>query len=308
MDLNRRNFLTGTGLVAAGSLMGTSSAMAAYNQAAPASPNPLSNGNLLHDSKFATEGFKRYKNLHPAGLVIGRDIGIVNNPAGVGSPVAYFDSSAGLTHGNAYPRASVEAPARAYATAHGNTKSIYLHYSRLYIPKSSAMSEASQWSAFMGVHGAPWIGASRTGLMLLFNPKTGNHYLRMGDDPSLLKESDTIVPLDKWVGFLVAFNYNYAKNGGWIQFFMNTTGSTRSGWRRVPVKGKIGKVSEDVISSEEGEGWFLDKNTPAATPRVGTYGSHPMKLYVSEHRFGRTVRSVLGRNWNGLFDGKKMIL
>lgn len=301
----RRAALTGTGLLAAATLLGTPAAQA-YNQAAPASPRQLSHGALLHDARFATHGFSRYKNLHPAGLVIGRDLGITRDPAGGREPVAYFDSHAGLTHGNAHPRASVESPAQTFATAHGNTQSTYVHHARIYIPRSSAMSTTSHWSALFSTHGAPW-GSSRCGLMLVFNPKTRNHYLRMGNDPSLLKERDTVIPLNRWVGMAVAFNYNYASHGGWLRMALNTTGNTKVGWRSVPIKGVTGPLSENVISSQEGDGWFRDKGVPAATPRIGTYGNHPMRLYARDHRLARDPWTALGPQWDGKLDGRKFV-
>lgn len=304
MDLNRRNFLAGTGLLTASTIMGTNGAIA-YNQTAPKSPNPLTTGNILHDAKFATEGFKRYKNLHPAGLKIGRDLGIVKSPTN-SAIVAYFDSHAKLTHGNPHPRASVESPARVYPTAHGNTKSTYWHYTRLYFPKSSSFKNSGNWCTFMEVHGAPW-GASRSGLMIVFNPKTGNHYLRMGNDPSLLQEKDTILPQNQWMGVLVGFNYNYKSKGGWMRLFLNTTPDWINGWRSIPIKGQRGRFADNVISSQEGDGWYKNKSIPAATPRLGVYGNHPMKLMFSLHKLGRTPRSVLGSAWDGKVDGKRLI-
>lgn len=311
LELSRRNLLAGTGAVGLGAtaqaLIVPTAAQASslqYNQTAPRTPTLAHEGEVLHDARFAQHGFSRYKNLHPTDLVIGRDLGIAKDPAGSLEPVAWFDSKIGLSHGNTHKRASVESAARAYSTAHWNKRAIYAHRISFYLPSQYAMSTTSHWTSIGGVHGAPWIGPSRNGLMIVFNPKTKQHYLRMGDDKALLKEADTVVPLNRWVDVLVYFNYNYASQGGWIRFFMNTSGNRDRGWRSVSVSGTRGAFKTDLISSREGNAWHHDKTKAAATPRVGVYGNHAVKMYVREHLFTTTVRSALGATWDGLIDGR----
>ncbi|MDO4254541.1 MAG: heparin lyase I family protein [Kocuria sp.] len=302
-NVTRRAVLAASGLVGA-QFMALLPSQAAPKTLGPSTPVAPAGSKLLHDANFGSLGFSQYKNLHPEKLVIGRDLGTTTDPAGSGEIVAWFDSKHGVKHAsNKYARSSVESPARVYSTAHGNTSSVYAHRFSFYVPHSSAFTSTAHWTCVGEVHGAPWRTASRSVIALVFNPKTGNHYLRMGDDVSLLKEKDTIVPLGKWVDIVVHFNYNYRSRGGWIQLFMNTTGKRNAGWKAVPVAGSKGRHRDNLISDNEGNGWYKNKQVPAPTPRIGVYGNQSIKLYFREHKLGRSVRDVLGSGWDGKVDG-----
>lgn len=264
-----------------------------------ATPQP---GPLLFSADF-TKGLSQYKNLHPTSLVPERDIGLSKDPTGTGELVVWMDSGAGLTHGNNSPRASLEGATPFFATAHQNTRSIYACHISIYFPSSSAFSTTSHWTAFHGVHGAPWDTGSATGLMVVYNPNTKNHYLRMGDKPAFLREQDTIIPLDQWVSLIVYFQYDYADKGGFQALFMNTSNphNLSSNWRQVRVNNQL-IFSNDVISDTEGSGWHNNQTIPPATPRIGTYGNYPLRIYMKNHRIGRTLASVLPGSWDNRVD------
>lgn len=313
LDVSRRKLFAGTTAIGAGAatqliaMPAASANSISYNQVLPQYPRVAHSGEVLHDARFAQHGFSRYKNLHPAGMVAGKDLGISRDPAGSLEPVAWFDSSRGLTHGNSHRRASVESPAVTFATAHENTNAVYAHRVSFYLPSKYAMSTTSHWTTIAEVHGPPWKGASKNSLMIVFNPQTKRHYFRLGNDTSLLKEADTIIPLDRWVDVMIYMDYNYASKGGWIRMFMNTTGNRDWGWRTVPIRGNTGKYETDLISNMEGNAWYHDKTKGAATPRVGVYGNHVTRLYVRDHVLAKSVRGALGATWNGLIDGKTLV-
>lgn len=312
-QVSRRSLLKTASLVGAASAVGVagagslgvlnSSRADAYNLALPATPvlnTPVLNHNpasdLIFTSNFNTQGFQQYKNFHPENMVVGRDVGITKDPTGKGG-VAWLDSKAGLTHGNVHGRASLETPARFYSSAHGNLRPVYGHKIRIWLPKESSFTSSGDWCALMGVHGSPWKTGSATGMMVVFNPKTGNHFLRMGDNRELLAERDTVIPLGRWVDIVQYFNYNFKYVGGWARMFLAYSGGP---WKEVPIKGVKGGYRMDVITEGEGSGWYYDEKVAAATARVGVYGNHPMKMLVAQQKVSRTLEPLLdGRTVDG---------
>lgn len=268
---------------------------------APASPTLPRKAPNLFDANFDYNGFSRYKNFHPTTMRLGTDAKLVRDPLGSG-PVALLDSSRRLSHGNNHPRASLEAPVRILTSARGNLEHTYAHRVKFYLPPAHALRTSAQWNAFLGVHGAPWVTGSRTGLMMVFDPTTSTHFLRMGDDRSLLSRRDTAFRPGQWVDVLVHFRYDYARDGGWVRLYMARSGSA-TGWYEVPIAGKKGGFTTDVISATEGSGHHHDPQIPAATPRVGIYG-RPMRLLIAEHRLATQVKWAMDGRWDQKIDGK----
>lgn len=305
--IDRRKFLTGATALSALAAVGESTSTptsAAFVNKAPATLSIPRTPPMYFDARFDKHGFAQYKNTLPTNMMLGRDYGVKKDPVS-SRTVAWFSSAAHLTHGNEHSRASVESPARVLSSAHGNTNATYVHRFAFYLPSQFAFTSSSQWSSVGEVHGNPWNGPSRTALMLVYNPVTKNHFLRMGNDKTLLAEKHTIVPLDTWVDVMVHFNYNYKNRGGWVKMYMTYNDSSCYQWRSVPIAGNTQPYRTDVISSTEGDGWYRDSSIPAATPRIGVYGNSDTTLYYRYHKLTTDPRSALGQWWDGKIDGVK---
>lgn len=261
---------------------------------------PLPNQDLLFDANFA-QGFSQYKNPLPLSLEAGVDYGTSIDPLGSNSIVAWVDSHRSLTHGNAHPRSEMEAPYFIKPAVHGNTKSVYAHYGELYFPENNPMTATSDWTLLFEFHGTPYIGPSAAGLMLVYNVNSKTHYLRMGNDPKLLGTTNPIFPIGQWVGVIVYQKYEYASNGGFVQLLINTSETRDKNWRTIPVN-SLTRAPLDLISDEEGNGFYNDPTLPPASARFGRYGSHKGRWYVKNHRIGYTLKSVLPPTWDTLVD------
>lgn len=275
----------------------------------PQSPGtlPVTDSDLLFDADFANKGAAAYKNMLPVAQEHGVDYGLAADPAGSGRIVAWADSGRGLTHGNIHPRASYEGPHMVRPSVAGATgekfNSIYAWHAQVFMPTSCKMTSNADWTLLMEVHGPPYIGASAAGLMVIVDPATGIHRLRMGNQEGLLTANHQF-PLGQWVGVTVACQYDYASEGGVVEAMINRTGNMSSGWEHIKIGGKD-RLPRDQISAVEGNA-MRDGVDPwyPASPRVGRYGYSKGLWYIAAHRLGRTVRAVHGPSRDGLVDGK----
>ena len=262
-------------------------------------------GNLLFDADFPRRGFSQYKNVLPVAQVPGIDYGLAADPGGSGEVVAWVDSRRGLTHGNAHPRASLEGAHMVRPSiAKGATfRSIYAWHAQMWMPLEDRMNSTSDWTLVMEVHGPPYIGPSAAALMVVVDPATGQHRLRMGNQEGLLTANHQF-PLGQWVGVTVACQYDYASEGGVVEAMINRTGNMSSGWEHIKIGG-YNRLPRDQISAIEGNAMRegVEPGYPAS-PRVGRYGDSKGRWYIAAHRLGRTVRAVHGPSWDGLVDGK----
>lgn len=266
---------------------------------------PVTEDALIFDADFANRGAGAYKNMLPTAQVHGIDYGLAADPAGSGRIVAWVDSGRGLTHGNIYPRASFEGPQMVRPSKAGATgatyNSVYAWHSQVLMPTSCRMTTGADWTLVMEVHGPPYIGASAAGLMVVVNPATGQHRLRMGDTEGLLTSNHEF-PLGQWVGLTVICQYDYKSEGGVVEALINRTGNMASGWEHIKIGG-VDRYPRDQISDIEGNAMREGGGYPAS-PRVGRYGAAKGRWYIAAHRVGRTVRGVHGPDWDGLVDGQ----
>ena len=67
------------------------------------------------------------------------------------------------------------------------------------------------------------------------------------------------------------------------------------------------RYTTDVISDNEGNGWWKDPSVAPASPRIGPYGSATGTTYVAHHKIGRSPKDVMPAGWDGLVSGQTFV-
>lgn len=272
---------------------------------APTSTQQL-DGPVMFDADYGRKGLGAYKNLHPIGQIEqGIDVGTCLDPIDQSRVVMFSDNRRGFHSGNGHPRAQIEGPFFMKPKKWDNNDARYALYHEILFPSDFPNSPADWTSIGGSVHGAPWTTGSAMGLLLTMDKTTGKHILRMHDTPEWLG-SDVELPLGRWVGILRYCRYEHAVDGGFIELWMNTTGSHDTGWEQIPIMGQD-RFTTDVISDDEGNGWWKDPTVAPASPRVGLYGSSQGISYTATHRIGRSPADVLPAGWDGLVSGQTFV-
>lgn len=281
----------------------------------------------IFTSDFATAGLRNYTMRNPATMTLNTDYGLCPSPAGDGETVAWFNNSRHLTNGNEYQRSQLQAQSAIAPVGWtqynwGNRNSVYVEYVRVWLDARYPMSRTSQWVSIFEVHGGPYLTSSALGLMVVFDPATQSHYLRLGNDPSYLGKA---VPFEtgRWVQLARQYKYEYAAKGGWADLWYNLTPHLNTGWVRARINGGYRRPL-DVIRRDaggartEGGGWVDDPiqlkgqriNGKTYTgkwamshSKVGLYSNHYSTLYVAQHRVGRTFKNTMPSGWSGRFNG-----
>ena len=269
----------------------------------PQLPPPPGTG-LLFAADFGTYGMTRYQanNIADGDAVPDKDYGVCADPAGTGRIVGWCDNANKKTNTNEYPRSQMLTRRWVYPAARGDAWGEYAQLTELYIDPLSQLTSTSDWFAIQGFHGPPFIGPSSTGLMVVFNPKTGKHYIRMGNVSGRVPESSAMVPLGSWFQVLIMFRYSTAADGGWVDLYLNPTPDNTNGWKRIPVEGGY-RNPFDMISADEGDAWLTDHTRGPSYASWGCYGNHRALVYCRRHRLGTTVRSVMSADWGGSVAG-----
>jgi len=273
---------------------------------APATLPPPPSTGLLFAADFDTHGMTRYQsnNIANNGAVLDVDYGIAADPAGTGRVVGWCDNVGKKTNTNEYARSQMLTRRWVYPARKTDNWGEYASRAEFYIDPVSALTTADDWFTVQGFHGPAFIGPSSTGLMVVFNPKTGKHYLRMGNVIGRVPEADTTLPLGKWFQILIMYRYSAAVDGGWVDLYLNTSDDPVRGWRRIPVNGGF-RVPFDMISDDEGNAWLTDPTRGPTYATWGCYGNHRAIIYCREHRLGTTVKSVMPADWDGTVAGVK---
>lgn len=266
-------------------------------------PPPPSTG-LLFAADFDTAGLTRYhsNNIANNAAVLDVDYGVAADPTGTGQVVGWCDNVGKKTNTNNYARSQMLTRRWVYPAARGDAWGEYAQLTEFYIDPVSALSTADDWFSIHGFHGPAFIGPSSTGLMVVFNPKTGKHYLRMGNTAGRIPEATTTIPVGAWFQVLIMFRYAAAADGGWVDLYLNTTPDPVNGWQRIPVDGGF-RVPFDMVSDDEGNAWLTDHTRGPSYASWGCYGSHRALVYCRQHRLGTTVRSVMPPGWGGTIAG-----
>lgn len=275
---------------------------------APSAPTGILqlDGPIMFDADYENRGLGAYKNLHPIGQIEqGIDVGVCLDPIDQSRTVMFSDNRRGFHSGNGHPRAQIEGPFFMKPKKWDNDDARYALYHEVLFPTDFPTSPADWTSIGGSVHGAPWATGSALGLLLTMNKTTGKSILRMHDTPEWLG-SNVEFPLGQWVGILRYCRYEHAVDDGFVELWMNTTDSRVTGWEQVPIMGQS-RYNTDVISDNEGNGWWKDPTVAPASPRVGLYGSSQGISYTAVHRIGRAPKDVLPAGWDGKISGETFV-
>ena len=265
----------------------------------------------IFTSDIPTKGLRNYAARNPAGMIRDTDYGVCSSPAGDGEIVAWFDNRRHLTNGNIYQRSQLQTAPCIAPVAHtsqpwGNTNSVYVEYTRVWIDARYPFNTSTDWVGFFEPHGSPYAISSATGLMLTYDPAENYYYLRMGNEPAYLGR-DVPFPLGQWVQLVRQYKYEYAADGGWVDLWYNLTPSVSTGWVRAKVNGGY-RQPLDIIRKDadgnrtEGGGWVDSPVQGGGTAdrthsKVGLYGNVYSMMYVADHRVGRTFAKTMPPSW-----------
>lgn len=268
------------------------------------------NQDPIFTSDIPAAGFKNYTTRNPAGMVKDVDYGVGASPAGDGEIVAWFSNHRHLTNGNTYQRSQVQTTPCIAPVAHteypwGNTNSVYVEYTRVWLDARYPLTTTGDWISFFEPHGSPYDVSSAAGLMVVWDATNGT-YLRMGNEPAYLGTGAPF-KLGQWVQIVRAYRYEYAADGGWIDLFYNLSADPNTGWVRAKVNGGY-RLPLDVVRKNaagvrtEGGGWVEDPpelggKSAKTHSKVGLYANIDSVMYVADHRVGRTFAKTMPPGW-----------